>query len=237
MDKSGKSSPRRPLDKRLIFWVAAIIGVFLAFQFLPAREWLGLLERWIDSLGFWGPLVFSVIYVLATVLLLPGAAMTPLAGLLFGLGKGTLVVVIASNIGASLSFLIGRYLARDAVAKRIEEHEKLSAIDRAVGNEGWKIVGLTRLSPAFPFVLLNYAYGLTRVRWIHYASASLVGMIPGTVMYVYLGSLGKLASDSEKAGTGRIVLTLVGLVATILVTLLITRAARRALREKTDLEE
>lgn len=224
-------------SRKWILWVVLLLALFAGFQFLPIQEWLGLLEKWIESLGIWGPIAFVIIYVLATVLLLPGAAMTPLSGLLFGLGPGTLYVIIASNIGANIAFLIGRYFAREAVARKIEGNDKFAAIDQAVGKEGWKIVGLTRLSPVFPFVLLNYAYGLTSVRWIHYAAASLFGMIPGTVMYVYIGSLGKLAADSDTAGTGKVILTLVGLVATILVTVWITRTARKALSARTQIEE
>ncbi|MDF1861753.1 MAG: TVP38/TMEM64 family protein [Verrucomicrobiales bacterium] len=232
---SEKSSPAKS-GKSWIFWVILIPGLFAAFQFLPIREWLVILQDWIQSLGVWGPIAFVFIYILATVFLLPGSAMTPLSGLLFGLGWGTLWVIIASNLGANLAFIIGRYFARDAVAKKIEGNEKFAAIDRAVGQDGWKIVGLTRLSPVFPFVLLNYAYGLTSVKWIHFAIASLIGMVPGTVMYVYFGSLGKLAAESDQAGVGKIALTAVGLVATVLVTVLITRTAKKALQAKTDIE-
>ena len=232
---SNSESPKS--NKRWLLWVALVAGIFVAFQFLPIDEWLKTLDTWIKSLGYWGPLAFIIIYILATIFLLPGAAMTPLSGLLFGLGWGTLWVVVASNIGANLAFLIGRYFARDAVAKKIKGNAKFTAIDKAVGNEGWKIVGLTRLSPVFPFVLLNYAYGLTSVKWIHFALASLVGMLPGTVMYVYFGSLGKLAAESDAVSTGKIVLMIVGGIATVLVTVWITRSARKALNEKTDLDE
>lgn len=232
----SEKSPTAKSGKGWIFWVILIPVLFAAFQFLPIREWLVILQDWIQSLGVWGPIAFVVIYILATVFLLPGSAMTPLSGLLFGLGWGTLWVIIASNLGANLAFIIGRYFARDAVAKKIEGNEKFAAIDRAVGQDGWKIVGLTRLSPVFPFVLLNYAYGLTSVKWIHFAIASLIGMVPGTVMYVYFGSLGKLAAESDQAGVGKIALTAVGLVATVLVTVLITRTAKRALQAKTDIE-
>tara|TARA_R110002096_G_scaffold87663_8_gene201051 strand:+ start:3605 stop:4330 length:726 start_codon:yes stop_codon:yes gene_type:complete len=235
--QSETSSPEEKpkSSKRWILWLIIIAAVFASFKFLPIKEWLDLLEHWIESLGIWGPIVFIAIYILATVLLLPGAAMTPLAGLLFGLGPGTLYVVIASNIGASVAFIIGRYFARDAIAKKTAANEKFGAIDKAVGGEGWKIVGLTRLSPVFPFVLLNYAYGLTSVKWIHFALASLIGMFPGTLLYVYFGSLGRLASGSGDTTTGKIILTVVGLIATILVTVVITKTAKKALDKKTDL--
>ena len=233
---SDSSSTPSPGRSRWLLWIGILIGVFAAFQFLPVQEWLQALQGWIQSLGYWGPVVFVILYILTTVFLLPGAAMTPLAGLLFGLGWGTLWVVIGSNIGASIAFLVGRYLARDAVARKIEGYEKFAAVDRAVGEGGWKIVMLTRLSPAFPFVLLNYAYGLTRVKWIHYAFASLIGMFPGTVMYVYFGSLGDLAAQANGVSTAKIVLYIVAGIATIAVTLLITRNAKRALAEKAHIE-
>ncbi len=229
------AEPAPKSSKRWILWVVILIAVFAGLKFLPIKEWLDLLEQWIQSLGIWGPIVFIAIYILATVLLLPGAAMTPLAGLLFGLAPGTLYVVIGSNIGASIAFVIGRYFARDAIAKKTAENEKFEAIDRAVGGEGWKIVGLTRLSPVFPFVLLNYAYGLTSVKWHHFSLASLIGMLPGTVLYVYFGSLGRLAAGSGDTSTGKIALTIVGLIATVLVTVVITKSAKKALNEKTEL--
>lgn len=219
-----------------LMWVGLVIAVFVAFQFLPIKSWLESLDGWIKSLGYWGPLAFVIIYILATVFLLPGAAMTPLSGLLFGLGWGTLWVVVAANIGSNIAFFIGRYFARDAVEKKIEGNENFAAIDQAVSKDGWKIVGLTRLSPLFPYVLLNYAFGITSVRWIHFAAASVVGMLPGTVMYVYFGSLGKLAAESEAESTGKIVLMVVGGIATVVVTLWITRSAKKVLNKKADLE-
>ncbi|MEX2580155.1 MAG: TVP38/TMEM64 family protein [Verrucomicrobiales bacterium] len=221
-------------------WIALAalaIGLFIAFRFLPVEEWWESLSDWLDSIGLWAPVAFVVVYAVATVLFVPGFALTVGAGALFGVLKGTLWVVVGSNLGASAAFLIGRYLARDRVAKRIAGNEKFEALDSAIGREGWKIVVLTRLSPVFPFSLLNYAFGLAKVKWLHYAAASLVGMLPGTVMYVYLGSLGRLAAESDRVGTTKIVFYVVGFVATVLVTILITRAARKALRKKTGVTE
>ena len=132
---------------------------------------------------------------------------------------------------AAAAFLVGRYLARGWVNKQIEGNEKFAAIDEAVGKEGWKIVALTRLSPAFPFNLLNYAYGLTKVRFPHYVIASWIAMMPGTVMYVYLGSLAKIP---EGRTPGQWALLIVGLLATIAATVLITRSAKKALNKKLD---
>jgi uncharacterized membrane protein YdjX (TVP38/TMEM64 family) len=154
------------------------------------------------------------------------------AGAVLGVGFGSVCVSISATLGATAAFLVGRYLARDAIARKIERNEKFAAIDRAVADEGWKIVFLTRLSPVFPFTLLNYAFGLTRVKLSHYVLASWLGMIPGTVMYVYLGSLVNVGSGHRQRTTGEWVLYGVGLLATVIVTVFVTRVARRALAKK-----
>ncbi|HZR17696.1 MAG TPA: TVP38/TMEM64 family protein [Verrucomicrobiae bacterium] len=187
---------------------------------------------WIGQLGPWGPIVFVVTYVVATVLFIPGSVLTLGAGAVFGLVLGSVLVSISATLGATAAFLVGRYLARDAVARRIQKSEKFAAIDRAVAQEGWKIVFLTRLSPVFPFTLLNYAFGLTRVRLSHYVLASWIGMMPGTVMYVYLGSLVNISAGRRQRTTGEWVLYGVGLLATIVVTVFVTRIARKALAKK-----
>lgn len=195
----------------------------------------GLFQRaldWIDQIGPIGIVVFILLYVLACVLFIPGSILTLGAGALFGVVRGSILVSLASTLGATAAFVIGRYLARDWVAAKIEKNHKFAAIDRAVGNEGWKIVGLTRLSPIFPFALLNYAYGLTKVSLPHYVLASWIGMMPGTVMYVYIGSLARLGVDAAEASTAQTVLRIVGLIATVLVTVYITRIAKQALAQK-----
>ena len=191
---------------------------------------------WIRDLGAIGPLVFAGIYVIAAVALVPGSILTLGAGVVFGIVKGTLVVIVSATLGATAAFLVGRYLARDWVASRIKGNEKFQAIDRGVAEEGWKIVGLTRLSPVFPFNLLNYAFGITRVSLKDYVLASFFGMLPATLMYVYIGSLaGDLATlgAADRSRTpGELLLYAVGLVATILVTVYITRIARKALNQR-----
>lgn len=226
-----------PKSNRNLYLIgAAVLVVFAGSFFLPVKDWVNVLSEWIAGLGYWGAAAYVAFYVLATVLLLPGGALTSLAGFLFGLGWGSVWAIIGSNIGANLAFFVGRYFARNAVEKRVAENKKFSAIDDAVGNEGWKIVWLTRMSPVFPFALLNYAYSLTSVKWTHFALASFVGMAPGTIMYVYFGSLGKLAAEADETSTGKIVLMIVGLIATVLVTVFVTKLAKKALAEKADLE-
>ncbi len=190
---------------------------------------------WVDRLGAWGPLVFILGYAVGVIALAPAVVFTLAAGAIFGLVRGTIYVFIAAIIGSIGAFLVARYFARGAIERRLADNPRFAAIDRAVGAQGLRIVFLLRLSPVFPFTLLNYALGLTRVRLADYALASF-GMIPGTILYVYYG---KIAGDIAALGAGRsaargaayYTLLVVGLAATLLVTALVTRIARRALRE------
>lgn len=190
----------------------------------------------IAGLGIWGPVIFAVLYVVATVLFLPGSILTLGAGVVFGVVKGVLIVSVSATLGATAAFLVGRYLARPAIARRIDGNPRFKSIDQAVAREGWKIVGLTRLSPVFPFNLLNYAFGVTHVSLRDYVLASWIGMMPGTVMYVYLGSLaGNLASIGRGHASrtpAQWAFYAVGLVATVAVTVYVTRIARDALTRR-----
>ncbi|MBL7106523.1 MAG: TVP38/TMEM64 family protein, partial [Phycisphaerae bacterium] len=181
------------------------------------------------------------IYIAACVFLLPGSILTLGAGVVFGVIKGSVAVSIGSTLGATAAFLVGRYLARGWVTSKIAGNEKFKAIDEAVAGQGWKIVLLTRLSPVFPFNLLNYAFGLTKVKLKHYFLASWVGMIPGTVMYVYIGSLAgdlaTLGTGQRTRSTGEWILYGIGLLATIAVTVFVTRIAKRALVARVPLDK
>ena len=190
---------------------------------------------WIESLGSIAPIAFISIYIGSTVAFLPAFILTLGAGVLFGVWLGSVYVFIGATLGSIAAFLIGRYLARDWVAKKIGDNDKFTAIDRAVGKEGLKIVLLTRLSPAFPFNLLNYAFGVTGVSIKDYVIGS-IGMIPGTIMFVYIGSLaGSLAligTDAQPTNpTLQWTIRIVGLIATIGVTVYVTRLAKQALAE------
>ncbi|MDE5104991.1 MAG: TVP38/TMEM64 family protein, partial [Trichodesmium sp. St19_bin2] len=129
----------------IIFGVATLLTI--AQKFFNAQQLLENALNWIDTLSPWGPIAFITIYILATVLFLPGSLLTLGAGFLFGPLFGSIYVSIGSTIGATFAFLVGRYLARGWVYKQIEGNEEFKAIDKAVADEGWKIVGLTRLSP------------------------------------------------------------------------------------------
>lgn len=210
-----------------------VVTLLLAANYFDVQQVLRDFLSWISDLGPLAPFVFFALYILACVLLLPGSILTLGAGVVFGVVRGSIVASISSTLGATCAFVIGRYLARGWVARWIAGSEKFEAIDEAVGREGWKIVVLTRLSPMFPFNLLNYAFGLTRVRLGQYFFATWLGMLPGTVVFVYIGSLaGDLATLAAKGRTRTTeewVLYGAGLVATVMVTVFIIRMARRAL--------
>src|SRR2546423_7412949 len=211
---------------------AAVAGLVALSVNAPFREALGeSLERFHG--WAWGPVVFAAVYALAC-LVLPGSIITLAAGSLFGVVVGSAVVSLASVTGASLAFWLGRTLARGLVEKRLAGNARFRALDQAVAAGGFKIVLLTRLSPLFPFTLLNYAFGLTKVRFRDYLLASWIGMLPGTVMYVYLGStvkeLADVATGHVEGGPARRGLVFVGLGAAGGVTRHGTRPARRGPR-------
>jgi uncharacterized membrane protein YdjX (TVP38/TMEM64 family) len=191
---------------------------------------------WVESLGAIAPLAFIAIYNIATVLLIPGSVLTLGGGVLFGIWWGSLYVVIAATLGATIAFWIGRNFARAWVSQQISKYPKFDAIDKAVAQDGFKIVLLTRLSPLFPFNLLNYAFGITQVSLKDYVAGS-IGMIPGTILYVYIGSLvGNLALIGAKGQTVdpqtemiQWITKIAGFIITIGVTIYITRVAKKAL--------
>ena len=215
-----------------LLYVGVAVLLIVAAKFFHVQDLLRQVLDWIGRLGSWGAILFIAIYVVSTILFIPGSVLTLGAGAVFGVAWGSVYVSIASTLGATCAFLVGRYLALDAIARKIEGNARFAAIDKAVASEGWKIVGLTRLSPVFPFTLLNYAFGLTRVSLRDYVLASWIGMMPGTVLYVYLGSLAKAASGERTHTAGEWVLYGVGLLATVIVTIFVTRIARQALAKR-----
>ncbi len=238
---TGVGWSKRPDSRlKLVLVIASVIVLLIAAKYFHVQDLLRKALEWIAGLGASGPLIFIGIYILACVLFIPGSVMTLGAGFLFGVVKGSVIVSISATLGATCAFLTGRYLARGWVMKMMEGNIKFKAIDEAVAREGWKIVGLVRLSPIFPFNLLNYAFGLTSVSLRHYFFASWIGMLPGTVMYVYIGSLaGDLASIGVAGRTrtgAEWAMYLVGLITTVVVTIYVTRLARNALEKKISAE-
>ena len=215
----------------VVLALAAFFGREAATEVLP-------FTTWVQSLGVWGPLAFIGGYTVAAVFMLPAFLLTLAAGALWGFGLGLLYTMMGAAVGASCAFLAARHIVRRFVEQYVNRHPMLAAIDRAVEAEGARLVLLLRLSPAVPYVLLNYVLGISRLPFRDHA-IGLVGMIPTASMYVYAGKVaGDLAALASGAasprGTAYYVLLTSGLVATILATVLVTRAAKRALRQSVD---
>lgn len=189
------------------------------------------LRRWVAGFGTAAPLVYGLAYAVAVILLVPGSALTIGAGVAFGLGTGVAVVAVAATAGAAGAFLLARHLLRRRVTRWLRGRSKLTAVDRAVEREGWKVVALTRLSPVFPFNVQNYFYGLTGVGFLPYLMASAGAMLPGTLLYVYIGAAGAelVSAATGTADVGRTLLQVAGLAATVAVVVLVARVARREL--------
>ncbi len=172
----------------------AILIIFIILSIFSVRYFgLGryldqeVLRAWIEGFGIWGPLVYILIYSIAPSLMLPGLPITVVGGVLFGPFWGVVYVSTGATIGACIAFLIARHMGREWVESMIKEG-RLGELDRAVERQGWKIVAFTRLIPLFPFNFLNYAFGLTKIRFTHYALASFVFMLPGATAYVVFSS-------------------------------------------------
>lgn len=220
---------RKSIPWRGIAAAAAVAALLVASRFLPVRQWLESFEEWVRGMGPAGMFLYGAVYVAAVVLFVPGIVLTLGAGYLFGLGRGIVLVSIASTAAAALAFLIARYFARDAVRGLARKNPRFAAIDRAIGKEGWKVVALLRLSPLVPFSLSNYLYGLTAVRFLPYLATSWVAMLPATVLYVSLGAAGRKIGEKAPRSPWEWALLAAGLAATVAVTVLLTRVAKREL--------
>lgn len=213
-----------------------IIGAALAAWFLYLQDNLPIFMEWVRDQGLWGAVIVGAAYAAATVLMIPGSIVTLMIGAIYGPWLGTALVSPASVLGATLAFLLGRNVFRASIEKKMEGSPKFTALQVAMEKEGFKILTLVRLSPIFPYTLVNYAFGLTRVKLSHYVLGSFLGMLPGTLMYVYLGAavgdITKLKEEGvQQEGALGDVFFWGGLAATVVVTIFVTRAAKRALAE------
>jgi uncharacterized membrane protein YdjX (TVP38/TMEM64 family) len=223
--------------KGRVVWAIAVLAVLAAAGWLlPVKPWLTAALTWAAVHREPSALLFLALYVLATVCLIPGLILTLAGGAIFGLARGVALVSAGSVLGASAAFFIGRTLAREWTQQRIAAWPRFRALDGALGERGFSIVLLTRLSPLLPFNLLNYAYGVTAVRPRDYIAGSWLGMLPATVLYVYAGSaaanLAQVLSGRVRTGRSGTVLLVVGLAATVAVTALVTRLAHRRLEHE-----
>lgn len=226
-----RTTPWRPI-------LAAVAGI--ALLVVVGRSLAGALTAavaTVQTFGIWAPAVFIGLYIVACVTAVPGSILTLAAGAVFGLAGGVAAAFTGAMLGSAAAFLLARFVMRDTITRRIGADARFAAIDRAVAARGRLIVFLVRLSPAFPFSLLNFAFGITTVRLRDYLLGGL-GMLPGTVLYVYYGKLlGEAAvlagGTAPPKGAAYYAVLALGLAATLAVTVLVTRTARRALAEAT----
>jgi len=218
-----------------IFLAAMIVIMLVSAALAPLTEWLTLGITWTETHSTMAWFVYVAIYIIATVLAFPVSILTLAAGFVFGLPLALVLASVGSVLGASAAFLVGRFFVREWVAKRIAGMPRFQALDHATRQEGFMIVFLVRLSPLFPFNVINYGLALTSVRFRHYFLASWLGMLPGTLLYAYFGSVAKDLTALTSGGlpgdvVGRALL-FIGLAATVLLTIVVTRNATRRLSQ------
>ena len=219
------------MNKKMIIF-AILICVFLVFGYIFDFSTLfkSLLE-YVSDTGIVGQIIYGLVYIIATIVFIPGSILTLGAGFIFGVVKGSIIVSISSTLGAGLAFLIGRYVARDWVMKKIANNKNFKAIDKTVNKNGWKIIGLLRLSPLLPFSLSNYAFGLTGISFKGYFFSSWIGMLPLTIMYVYIGSVaGNIANlnPTDNQTPLKWIFFIGGLLLTIIVSIYVSIIAKNA---------
>lgn len=217
---------------------AGVIGAIVtAFALLPLQEWIQTFVAWVQDLGALGVVVFALAYILAAILMVPGSILTLAAGFAYGLGWGVLLVSPVSVAAASAAFLIGRYLFRDRIEAMVQEKKLLRAVDKAIETRSTLTIMLLRLSPLMPFSVANYAFSVTKVSFGKFVLMSWIGMIPGTFLYVYIGSTltalsGATGESSGDTSTLEQVLFWAGLVATVAVVVVLSRTAKKALEDE-----
>src|SRR5256886_4280576 len=240
MNSNDKPAPKSAIA-RLVALIVIVIALFLVMKFLPVQQWLRTFSDWVGQMGVTGIFIFIGVYVVATVLLAPGVILTIGAGFAFGLWKGFLAVSAGSTFGAALAFLVARSIARDRIEAMAKGNDRFQRIDSAIGAQGATIIFLLRLSPVIPFNLSNYFYGLTGVKFWPYVFASWIGMMPATFLYVFIGTAGKAAvsaagGEAMKYGWQYWTFVSLGLAATIVVIIWMTKIARDALKKTADMK-
>ncbi len=226
--------PAKPWAQKIL---RGLLILLLLAAFVLALLWVrqsGLLPRalaWISSLGPWGPIMFILMYIVVAVLLVPASILTFGAGIVFGMAYGSIYVMVAATAASTFAFLIGRHFARDWVERKLGNNQKFKLLDEAAAREGWKIVALVRIAPVFPFGLMSYGFGITRVPFWHYFAATFA-MIPGTLMYIYFGTLVGDLAGLEKGIKSPPWVKWTIFVLAVIVTTYAARFARRALARR-----
>ena len=215
--------------KKIFVALLVIAAIVIAYRFLPVSEWLRHFQTYVRGLGAIGYVVYVIVYAICVVAFVPASILTLGAGAIFGFIGGTIVVIIGATIGATLAFLLARTVMRKRIEKMTETNKKFRALDRAIANEGMKIVFLVRLAVVFPFTYINYAFGLTAIPLWRYVLATFLGIIPATAAFVFASSAAAKAATGETSNVTRIVYIAGGVIA-VIVSVLIGRIATRAIR-------
>jgi len=219
---------------KVAIFIALIAGIAVVVSYRDLLDATAL-QNWIENAGSAAPLVFMLVYIIGTVFFLPGSVLTLLGGALFGPVIGTFYNLTAATIGAMLSFLIARFLASNWVAEKTGG--RLKQLINGVENEGWRFVAFTRLVPLFPFNLLNYALGLTRISFTQYSIATYICMLPGAFAYTYLGYIGREAATGGEDLIQKSLLALAVLAIVSFLPRIIGSLRKGAMVEITDLKQ
>lgn len=221
--------------RRLLIGGALLAGILVAVWTLPLEAWLDSANTWIDANPVQGRALFVLAFVAGATMMVPGSVLFMSGGYLFGFVEGFPLVAISTALGASSAYLVGRTIAREWVASQVADSARFQALDRALEQKGAVVVALSRLALILPYNVLNYMYGATKIRLVPYSLATLVGMLPAVALFVYLGSAAQnveqIFSDNRDTGPLGTVLLVAGLVAIVAASVIVQRAASRALSE------
>ncbi|HXI14292.1 MAG TPA: TVP38/TMEM64 family protein [Thermoanaerobaculia bacterium] len=229
-DATTSAPAKRRFPLKIVIALVVLVGIIILFRTLPVAQWFEQFQAYIRGVGPIGYVIYALVYAACCVLFIPASVLTLGAGAIFGLVAGTIVVVIGATLGAILSFLLARTVMRKKVEAMTEGNAKFTALDRAISKEGARIVFLIRLAPIFPFTYINYAFGLTGVRTLPFILATLVGIIPGTFAYIYIGHAAASAAAGGADRTKTIV-QIAGAVVALVVTLFVARIATKAIKK------
>jgi uncharacterized membrane protein YdjX (TVP38/TMEM64 family) len=215
--------------------VALVVGLAVAVLCV-VRPWpihvdVVTLQSWAETRGTIGMVGFGAAYVVLALLFVPGAALTMMAGAVFGIGRGLLVVAIATSVADAAAFLLGRYVARDAVLRLMDRYPRFTIVDRTISRGGWRIVALIRLNPTIPYSASNYLFGVTGVTFLPFLVSSGIFTLPGAFAYLYLGYVGAETLGGSSRSPVEWALLVLGLVITVVALVYVTVLARRGLAE------
>ena len=234
--REAASLPPASANRKFIWLAAAsvigFVALIAAWFLLPMDQWLQGFSRWAQGLGTWGVVLVSIAYVLCTILLVPGVPLTLAVAVAYG-WWALAICFFGGMTAALISFLISRYLARDRVKRFLDKHPAMKAVDTVAHEETFKTIVLARLTPVTPFAVENYAFGVTGVRLGSFLLATAIGIVPGTIQNVWVGVIGRTAAEGG-AGVMNWILLTIGLVATIVLTVWMTRQAKIRMKQQTE---